>query len=558
MISYVREGTNTYNGVTDPPYNVISYTWGNFTDSTATAITIKGVDWPIPGVKRDHFTKDAFKNAIQRVAGGIQHRCEWVWVDIACIPQRHDQETQEARDMRGQEIGRQVEIFRRAREAFAWLSHLKQADVWASNDQSSSTIDDFIHQANQGVSVRDAGAAAHYLRACDSRLCRLETWMNKFLADPWLSSLWTLQEMVLRPDAYIVLDDDFMDPYYRDWSMASNNRPWTFVGVKNDIFHLQFSLRSHVTKHLKNAEAMLLKADSGANTVQQQLVSASAMILRIKKLVDVQNDKGLDFLGIEVPNAAYSAAQHRNVREVTDRIYGIVQTYEISCNPDPPGDCEAAKLMALEDEFGMKLVKKSALLSQLFIHSSTTPPRRSWLITQRCRIHSRWTSLFFPNCIVNQLGSLQVLERTKNARFKGNAWDLSSFAQSNAKYLFQLNPRSPDTYQGLLLDHHVSKNILGQVVEYIDGRESMLDVVKTLNVHYNSGIVKVALLGSSSSPKLPAVDYVGLVLAPYETIDDEVLWMRIGLIEWTEHYSENKLTPHYYFPPFHHLRCTIV
>jgi hypothetical protein len=146
MTSYVREGSDTYNGVTAPQYNVLSYTWGNFLDSTATAISVNGVDWPIPAIQKGHFTADAFKTAIERAARGVRHHCEWLWVDIACIPQKHTKETKEARDMRGQEIGRQVEIFRRAQEAFAWLSHLKASEL--SESQPLITVNDFLAHAN--------------------------------------------------------------------------------------------------------------------------------------------------------------------------------------------------------------------------------------------------------------------------------------------------------------------------------------------------------------------------------------------------------------------------
>ena len=52
MTSHAREGLNTYNGVVAPEYNVISYTWGNFVDPTATALSVAGIDWPVPSWER--------------------------------------------------------------------------------------------------------------------------------------------------------------------------------------------------------------------------------------------------------------------------------------------------------------------------------------------------------------------------------------------------------------------------------------------------------------------------------------------------------------------------
>ncbi|KAF2727381.1 hypothetical protein EJ04DRAFT_451432, partial [Polyplosphaeria fusca] len=112
MTSYAREGEDVYNGCRAPAFNILSYTWGYFQDASKTAppLLVHGVDWPIPSIQTSHFTADTFKQAIRRVAEGVDHRCEWVWVDIACIPQEHQGETQEAILLRGQEIGRQVSI----------------------------------------------------------------------------------------------------------------------------------------------------------------------------------------------------------------------------------------------------------------------------------------------------------------------------------------------------------------------------------------------------------------------------------------------------------------
>lgn len=35
--------------------------------------------------------------------------------------------------------------------------------------------------------------------------------MNKILSHPWIQPLWTLQEMVLRPDAWILFDDGLLN-----------------------------------------------------------------------------------------------------------------------------------------------------------------------------------------------------------------------------------------------------------------------------------------------------------------------------------------------------------
>lgn len=126
MTSHIRQGHSIYNSIEVPDYNVLSYTWGfyqNRTDSES-PILIHGVDWPVPSIQSEHFTVDAFQLAINNAAKGYQYPCEWLWIDIACIPQEHAGETQEANFLRGHEIGSQFGIFYRAKEAFAWLGGL--------------------------------------------------------------------------------------------------------------------------------------------------------------------------------------------------------------------------------------------------------------------------------------------------------------------------------------------------------------------------------------------------------------------------------------------------
>ncbi|KAF2726905.1 hypothetical protein EJ04DRAFT_517574 [Polyplosphaeria fusca] len=153
MTSYTREGENTYNGSREPAYNILSYTWGYFQDTSNTQppLLVRRVDWPIPSIQEAHFTADTFERAIRRVAKGVRHRCEWVWVDIACI-QEHQYETKEARRLRGQEIGRQVSIFRRAKDSFSWLSSIKTVDL---GDTSGHVVhwNDFVEAFDQAFEI---------------------------------------------------------------------------------------------------------------------------------------------------------------------------------------------------------------------------------------------------------------------------------------------------------------------------------------------------------------------------------------------------------------------
>ncbi|KAI0454251.1 hypothetical protein F5B21DRAFT_476434 [Xylaria acuta] len=620
MTSHVRQGKNTYNGVSEPRYNVLSYTWGFFVDQSATAtpLPVHGINWPIPRIKPDHFSANTFRRAIEYVALGCKRPpCDWVWVDIACIPQAHPGEGPEAIEIRGQEIGRQVEIFKRAEEAFAWLSSLRLDNLFESK-QKLTTFLDIVVCVNEG----DVGLTSpndllrHWSEV--GRLSRsYEQWMRRILDHPWLQSLWTLQEMVLRPDALILFDDGLLDLYPGDSGSSKQISPWAFMQIKNDIDELRgFNVPGGFFHHatLRYDECKSLPASqAGIEAESKTRALISTIEERIISLIALQDERGLSVLASWFPHSAYSVAQRRRVGRVEDRIYGIVQIYGISCDPSPLGADEFARLRALEDEFGTKLVSIAPLLSQIFIHSDEDErPRKSWLITQKCKADDfLWSSFMNPSQVVKSLfDRFEVLpticnngERTIGINFEVKAWNLRDFAESSLPssglrtfdrdLLFRKHSgRHLDRYRGMMLDRHVSKIVLGRAVDYFPSHDQFMDAVDRLEKYYGNTIddgkdrklvidksfstLKVALLGSSSPPNLPVVQFVGLVVARYrrkrriQTANrgkDEsaggspgspsrVVWERIGLMRWTECYGDNK--PVHYLLPAHHMLSGII
>lgn len=595
MTSYAREGHNIYNCVEAPEYNVLSYTWGYYQDPTSTEapLIVHGVKWPIPRIRKDHFTPATFQKAIQRAAQGFRRSCEWLWVDIACIHQQHKAETREAALLRGQEIGRQVEIFQRAQEAFAWLSSLRKVDL----PSTLRTVEDILANINQHVSgFQNIQTANQFLQNLDQDSQLLEELMDVVLKHPWFRSLWTLQEMVLRPDAWILFDDGFL---FLGPSEKDQTPPWNFSRIKNDMFALQSILHDgRMFDLIKSAEVLTIGSKDGVRP-RKSNEYLTVIKERLERLLDLQEERGLAAMNIEFPHTAYSIAQRRRVTSPKDRIYGIVQTYGISCNPFPPGEDDQSQLHALEDEFGTKLVARSPILSQTFIHrSADQKPRRSWLITQKCKVDDWfWTSFTTEWQVQNGFKTMRVIEPHENSmnriylKLQSMSWYLTPFVKSCTlstlrSPLFRPRmPGSPQYYRGLMLDHHVSKFVFGRVVDYFDDLESMSQAVEALEQHYHqnrgfagsrdpgydSSCLRIALLGSSYRVNLPVVDYVGLVLAPMPLFNnvslrvdqDEgacagskdpehpevMVWERVGLMRWTEIYHSNDEAPHQDLPP---------
>jgi hypothetical protein len=160
--------------VTEPPYNILSYTWGRFKardGNVGSALEASGIEWDIPGIDATRaFSAEEFRDVLQRVAG----ENNFVWVDVACIDQRKDSEEYK------EEIGNQVGIFHRAQSAFIWLHQL-------STEQLREGID-AVRRAKEAQN-----ATGDQVRKIEV-LCR----------DPWFSSLWTLQEAYLRKSAILL------------------------------------------------------------------------------------------------------------------------------------------------------------------------------------------------------------------------------------------------------------------------------------------------------------------------------------------------------------------
>ncbi|KAI0893173.1 hypothetical protein F4806DRAFT_505153 [Annulohypoxylon nitens] len=535
-------------------------------------VIIHGVDWEIPSIDPEYFTPDGFRLAMERAAqGNRKSPCEWLWVDIACIPQQPQdgKESKESIRLRNQEIGRQAAIFSKAQENTANLVNC--VSPFGSNKKV------------------DLGHAARLLKRLDQGLVLYTQWLNPILSHPWFKSLWTLQEMILRHDACFLFEDGLLGvnkgsgtraktmqnsqimPYFSDnLCLHDLEREFSFLDyIINEPFHPWGNMGRIETKINEKP-----RSDS------EQILSVAEMYQRLDGMLRLLKE-----LGFGVPSvfhAPYSAAQHRRVGHLLDRIYGIVQTYGINCNPDPPGATLEEKLEALEDDFGIQLVSQSPINSQLFIHTSCSgrQPRRSWLVTQGCKVDEWWEAFEADDwgVIINLTDYFRTnTEHTEgpHVEFKGQAWYLDSFVQENSKDIFRPidEDDSPSLYNGILLDYHVSRTVLGHEIDYFTSYDDLKQAVEKLDGHYrrDSLVAKgqhslqVASLGCSFDPSDSYVHHVGVILAPSHTEDrnvsDEVepeFWVRVGLVRWIEHYKgRDPRKKHPNLPLPHEFQCTI-
>jgi hypothetical protein len=404
MSSVERYGAYMYGEHSEPHYVVLSYTWGRYKAPSGSSISISGLQWEVPAIDPEHFSVQELQNLIAQV-GTV---CDWLWIDIACINQQD--EVAKAR-----EVGRQAGIFSNAGGAIVWLNRTPKAFLQAFcehcfwNDTKGDT-DSLI----PGVRPGDVTAQSTYANA----LYILHNYLDSLFSDPWFTSLWTLQENLLRRDAL---------PF------SSEGYPLTHEVWGSVNMWMISNFMSNVYKDLVHSRRLNGHASAEIHELEQRVMQ---MLERF----------GYDDTGIKNPNKGYSLAQHRVTKRPLDRIYGIMQTYELrlgkSQNPAWDGTLED-----LVDELAESLVNRSPMLSQMFTHKISPPDGKSWRITQNIRIPPQSEGSF-------ALQSLVMLEVTEQKTMRVlQGWScsfrtLSANLPSHSMLSLDLPPS--------ILQHHVS------------------------------------------------------------------------------------------------------
>jgi len=236
-----QEG-NIYNGVKEPQYVAISYTWGRWAlrpgeKPEVESIRIQGLDWKIPRIDPDRFTAAELENVIrsitetnrdvqnayrrtqqwnqQFVVAELYDRVtqtpyayevdpnippiEFVWLDVACIDQRN---YGPFKMYAAQEIGRQHAIFTRATRIYIWLT-TQEASA------AQQRYDSIRRFARMCVSAQGRGFASDTFESLsDEESAALVADIRNFLSDGWFSSLWTYQEGLISDRAGLLLTRD--------------------------------------------------------------------------------------------------------------------------------------------------------------------------------------------------------------------------------------------------------------------------------------------------------------------------------------------------------------
>lgn len=184
-----------------PRYDVISHTWGRWR-IPGVDVPIEGVPWAVPANSR--FDVTTLPSLLQN-AGFV---ADYVWVDLFCIPQDRNDPAQQA--ICRMELMRQASIFQKAETAVAWLFDIENwrptaaaLGYMAIEYHNNCTSDDTeLKPLYEMVLETTAGFAAD---RCGLLLGNLDDEEKEIIG--WFSSLWTLQEALMRPDILLLNRD---------------------------------------------------------------------------------------------------------------------------------------------------------------------------------------------------------------------------------------------------------------------------------------------------------------------------------------------------------------
>lgn len=372
----------------------------------------------------------------------------------------------------------------------------------------------------------------------DSNCVDMEDLVNiefvKYLtADPWFSSLWTLQEAFLRPDAFI---------------MTRNAR--------ESLWEEKNAGKVMVTLRMVLDAVWVTWAVIGQTRFRDDIVFGpgwdSKSIANLRRSIE---ESGLVQLYERCPTGLLAMAQYRQTGpdNTTDRIYGIMQVFDLRLGKSRPGADPGHDytLDELQDELGAALMTKDPVLSQLHIYQSPTALGKGWRVNE----HSRpadwfedvvrdfgYDSALSSNPSHNDLSMSQLspiqLSGAVWCHIKGPAvplgnlrdvWeDMGEKIQGTYKVRLGINCPKPTRL----------RDMQGRVSEY------MLKEISDLVSQHTRALV--VLLGVCYSPSVryrtnenPIIEHspkgaFGLVVTPYESVDapNGLVWRRIAICSW--------------------------
>jgi len=477
----------------------------------------------------------------------------FVWVDVACIDQ-----TKGSPEM-AVEIGRQATIFLTAQKVYCWLAHRQEA--WYVKWQEDMV--EQLKSSSEGDSLQQKHFVAFELLG-DS--------LAELFADPWFTSLWTLQEAFLRKDMILLSQNGSVVHWSKSWPDPSETNSNARKLLNSDEMSSALT-QSMVTTGLDlNAQITRQVAELVAKTRQElnlkqipsrpecfSLTQIQAIVRRLmqviidrtdllhnscgKRLLELFRKSGIAALCEDHPITLLTAARARTPKRPEDKVYGIMQVFGLKLGYSKPG-CADQKfsLEDLEEQLGEAIMTHHVLPSQYFLHREPAEPYKAWRMSQYSEpVPFRLVSikgLAYSSEIVSHCKlTAAMYEGHKVACYEGKAllitgmieaWEPLCHDDSDA-------PR-PVMHLGVMLDEVPELEISHQI-DHPDGPSESLKQLHLLKEKKEQTLI--LYLGSRQLQNNgdPNVYNIGLILMPvsfniYSQMRGIQYYRRIGLCIW--------------------------
>lgn len=256
-----------------PVYTAVSHTWGRWPKDTPCCVD--GVPWLVPQNTRFQVED------LPTLLASIPTKTPFVWFDLVCIPQDRSV-------ISVQEIARQAIIFKSANFVVAWLNDVASFDTLSSVIQWHALQLLEVCEGSEEDSHRGKLMEAAWQKIRGQECGLLECREDKLVIDnckpnAWFTSLWTLQEIAMRPDMWLCS---------RNWECLTCDgiSPLSFSGLIT--IHNQFFRRTsllerlqafygpenegHISEHLAVMELIIFRYLTGLDKIA--ILSRPALI----------------------------------------------------------------------------------------------------------------------------------------------------------------------------------------------------------------------------------------------------------------------------------------
>lgn len=351
--------------------------------------------------------------------------------------------------------------------------------------------------------------------------------LDDLCSDPWFSSLWTLQEAFLCPQACFM---------FRDGQIVSTQRLTNLV----DLCELAWVI-NEVAEWLL-AQFPVPKSDY-------------LWLQRCDEISSIIKERGLLVLRSQNPMLLYSAAGKRTATEDHDYVYGIQQIFDCRLGNSAEGAIQRTySRYELEIQLGGQLLQKYPVESQMHVFSEPAEDQHGWCISMASRIPQEDGWMHMRHLMTQKLVSECTLGlyRSGNravARFSGKSCSFAEFRQAACNEVGPMMEKGQgfcialDTTRQVPLDEPPQYRTLDAVKDQRCGEEQ-IQLAEWLQSCYEGSSFIVLLLGRHGSPDYDLGTWfsersIGLLLVKnVQEVDNQPYWKRIGFAVWDKEVHE--------------------